>query len=87
MRIDLRCALDVPDSPDGQPPSCFGEFGWSLYENAEPDEFNRVMSVMAEGTKHPHWNQQLLFNNPPELLDLSGFFWLHFRDKNQMEPF
>jgi hypothetical protein len=57
MRIDLRCALDVPNSPDGQAPSCYGEFGWSLYENAEPDEFNRVMSVLAEDTKHPHWNQ------------------------------
>ena len=63
------------------------EFGWSLYENAEPDEFNKVTSVMMEASRHPHWNQELLFNNPAELMDLTGYFWLIFRDKYQLEPF
>lgn len=57
VRVDLRCGLDVPDSPDGSAPSCYAEVGWSLYEEAEPDDYNRMMSVLAEGTKHPHWNQ------------------------------
>lgn len=58
-----------------------------MYENAEPDEFNKVLSVMVENTRHPHWNQELLLNNPPEIMDLSGYFWLSFKDKHQMEPF
>lgn len=87
MRVDLRCALDVPQSNPDVLPSCYAEVGWSLYETAEPDDYNRVMSVMAENTKHPHWNQELLFNNPPELLDLTGYFWLIFKDKNQLQPF
>lgn len=63
-------------------PSLYVEVGWSLYENAEPDEYNRVLSVMCENTQSPHWNQELLLNNPPELLDMSGYVWLIFRDKN-----
>jgi hypothetical protein len=63
------------------------EFGWSLYEHTDPDEYNKILSVLVDSTRHPHWNQELLFNNPPEILDLSGYFWLVFRDKNQVEPF
>jgi hypothetical protein len=32
------------------------EFGWSLYEHTDPDEFNKIMSVLVENTRHPHWN-------------------------------
>lgn len=56
VRVDLRCALDVPAGPDGSMPSMYAEIGWSLYEGAEPDEFNRVLSVMCENTQSPHWN-------------------------------
>lgn len=52
------------------------EVGWSLYETAEPDEFNKLLSVMVENTRHPDWNQELLLSNPPDLLDLSGFLWI-----------
>ena len=45
------------------------------------------MSVLVESNRHPHWNQEVLFHNPPEILDLSGYFWLIFKDKNQIEPF
>lgn len=44
------------------------------------------MSVLVENNRHPHWNQQLLFNNPPEVIDLSGFLWITLRDKNRIEP-
>jgi len=60
VRVDLRCALDVPipnqpsgglpEGTEGTLPSVYAEVGWSLYENAEPDEFNRVLSVMCENT-------------------------------------
>jgi hypothetical protein len=59
------------------------EIGWSLYETVEPDEYNQVLSTLVEGSRNPHWNQELLLSNPPELLDLSGFFWLIVKDKNQ----
>ena len=89
VRVDLRCALDAPLSAPEVMPSCYAEVGWSLYENAEPDEYNKVMSVMCENTRHPHWNQELLLNNPAELLDLSGFLWIVFRDRNNQggQPF
>lgn len=94
MRVDLRCALDAPLNRTTQQglPSCYAgktmiyeyfvEFGWSLYEHTDPDEYNKIMSVLVENTRHPHWNQELLFNNPPEIIDLTGFFWLIFKDKN-----
>ena len=98
VRVQLRCALDAPLNRTTQQglPSCFGgklrllslvEFGWSLYEHTDPDEYSKIMSVLVENTRHPHWNQELLFHNPPEVIDLNGFFWLVFRDKNQIEPF
>ena len=58
-----------------------------MYEHTDPDEYNKIMSVLVDNTRHPHWNQELLFHNPPEIMDLTGFFWLVFRDKNQIEPF
>jgi hypothetical protein len=89
VRVDLRCALDAPLNRTTQNglPSCYAEFGWSLYEHTDPDEFNKIMSVLVENTRHPHWNQQLLFHNPPEIQDLNGYFWLIFKDRNQIEPF
>jgi hypothetical protein len=58
-----------------------------LYEHTDPDEFNKIMSVLVENTRHPHWNQELLLHNPPEILDLTGYFWMVFKDKNQIDPF
>ena len=101
VRVDLRAAIDAPlnRTPPGGLPSCYCEFGWSLYENTEPDEYTRIMSVLIESNRHPHWNQQLLFNNPSEVLDLSklttmplltsspdGFFWITLRDRHSIEP-
>jgi hypothetical protein len=56
MRVDLRCALDMPQSNPDVLPSCYAEVGLSLYETADPKDYNHVMSVMAENTKHPHLN-------------------------------
>jgi len=27
-----------------------------LYEHTDPDEYNKIMSVLVENTRHPHWN-------------------------------
>ena len=88
IRSDIRAAIDFPlnRTTEGGLPSCYVEIGWSLYEQTEPDEYTKIMSVLVEKNRHPHWNQQLLFNNPPEVLDLSGFLWVTLRDKNAIEP-
>jgi hypothetical protein len=58
VRVDLRCALDAPLNRTTQNglPSCYAEFGWSLYEHTHPDEFNKMMSNVVEDSRHPHWN-------------------------------
>ena len=88
IRADIRAAIDFPlnrVTPGGLP-SWYVEIGWSLYEQTEPDEYTKIMSVLVEKNRHPHWNQQLLFNNPSEVIDLSGFLWISLRDKNAIEP-
>ena len=64
-------------------PSTYIELGWSLYDNSEPADSNKVMSVMIENTQYPDFNQQLLLHNPKEVSDVSGFFWLTIKDKNR----
>lgn len=88
IRADIRAAIDFPlnrVTPGGLP-SCYVELGWSMYEQTEPDEYTKIMSVLVEKNRHPHWNQQLLFNNPAEVIDLSGYLWISLRDKNAIEP-
>lgn len=41
------------------------------------------MSVMVENTRHPDWNQELLLSNPPDLIDMSGYLWVQFKDKGR----
>ena len=65
-------------------PSTYVELGWSLYDNSEPSDSSKVMSVMIENNQFPDFNQQLLLHNPKEVSDVSGFFWLTVKDKNKM---
>ena len=44
------------------------------------------MSSLIEQNRHPHWNEQLLFNNPADVIDLTGFIWITFRDRHSIEP-
>lgn len=41
------------------------------------------MSVMVENNRHPDWNQELLLSNPPDLIDMSGYLWVQFKDRNR----
>ena len=42
------------------------------------------MSNLAESNSYPDFNQQLLFHNPPEVKDISGYFWVTLRDKSKL---
>jgi hypothetical protein len=87
IRVDFRAAVDFPlNRTSGGLPSAYIELGWSLYEQTEPDEYTKVMSALVEQNRHPHWNQQLLFNNPADVIDLTGFIWFTLRDKQTIEP-
>ena len=37
-------------------PSTYVELGWSLYDNSEPADANKVMSVMVENNQFPDFN-------------------------------
>ena len=66
-------------------PSTYIELGWSLYDNSEPADNCKVMSVMVENNQFPDFNQQLLLHNPKEVGDVSGFFWVTVKDKNRQD--
>lgn len=66
-------------------PSTYVELGWSLYDNSEPADANKVMSVMVESNSFPDFNQQLLLHNPKEVSDVSGYFWITVKDKNRQD--
>lgn len=86
--VDLRAALDFPLNwaSSGGLPASYCELGWSLYEQTEPDEYTKILSVLVEQNRHPHWNQQLLFNNPADVIDMTGFLWITLRDRHTIEP-
>jgi len=85
VRVDLRQIINLPMSGPETAPSTFVELGWSLYDNSEPADSNKVMSVLIENNQFPDFNQQLLLHNPKEVSDVSGFFWLTIKDKNRQD--
>ena len=85
VRADLRQIINLPMSGPDTAPSTYIELGWSLYDNSEPADNNKVMSVMIENNQFPDFNQQLLLHNPKEVADVSGFFWLIIKDKNRQD--
>ena len=66
-------------------PSVYVTLGWSLYENAEPQEMNKVMSVLISDNQFPDFNQQLLLHYPKEVIDISGFLWIVVMDRNRQD--
>lgn len=60
------------------------ELGWSLYEQSQPEDFNKIMSNLVESNAYPDFNQQLLFHNPPEVKDISGYLWVTMKDKSKL---
>ena len=85
VRTDIRQIVNLPMSTPDQAPSTYIELGWSLYDNSEPADGNKVMSVMVENNQFPDFNQQLLLHNPKEVSDVSGFFWITIKDKNRQD--
>jgi hypothetical protein len=55
--VDLRQAIDVPQSTPGILPSMYVELGWSLYEQSQPEEFNKILSNLVENNSYPDFNQ------------------------------
>ena len=66
-------------------PSIYVQLGWSLYENAEPQEQNQMLSVMIENNQFPDFNQQLLLHNPKEVIDASGYLWIVVKDRKRQD--
>jgi len=56
MRVDLRECMDIPMSNIDVQPSTYIELGWSLYENTQPDEHNKVLSALVENAQFPDFN-------------------------------
>lgn len=75
VRVDFRCALDVPMSTTASSslPSPYLEFGWSHYSEQRPADNDVVRSVVIQRNKHPVWNQQVLFINPPAVTSIGDY--------------
>ena len=56
LRTTLRQIVNAPCPAPDVLPSVYVQLGWSLYENAEPQEHNQVMSVMIDGNQFPDFN-------------------------------
>jgi hypothetical protein len=68
VRTDIRCGVGGPlnaVTKDGFP-SLFVQIGWTQYKNEEPSTLSIIQSGVVEDNRHPIWNEQLLYNNPPE---------------------
>ena len=74
----------MPQPAPGIMPSLYVELGWSLYEKSQPEDFNKILSNLIEQNQYPDFNQQLLFHNPPEVKDISGFLWVSMKDKQKL---
>ena len=85
VRTTLRQIVNAPCPAPDVLPSVYVTLGWSLYENAEPQEMNKVMSVLISDNQFPDFNQQLLLHNPKEVIDISGFLWIVVMDRNRQD--
>ena len=87
LRVDLHCVLDAPmnTATESRMPTCYAEFGWSPSAQQGPEARNKLYSLAVPEERHPHWNQQLLFNNPPECPERDGYFWVALFDKHAAE--
>jgi len=74
----------VPQISNDILPSLYVELGWSLYEQSQPEDFNKIMSNLVEKNAYPDFNQQLLLHNPPEVKDISGYLWVTMKDKSKI---
>ena len=83
--MTLRQIVNVPQPAPEILPSVFATLGWSLYDTAEPQEMNKVMSGMIENNQFPDFNQQLLLHNPKEVIDIIGCLWIVVMDRNRQD--
>jgi hypothetical protein len=89
IRVDLRAGENMPlnDVVAQGLPSCFVEYGWSFSSlsanagNALLASNETEQSVLVDKSINPNWNQQILFNNPKNVLDFrSGYFVIQLKD-------
>jgi len=83
VRVDFRAAVDLPlnrVSESGLPSSTL-EFGWSQYLQQMPGDNETFKTKVFPNSRHPFYNQQHLYLNPPNLKELDGFFWIILKDK------
>ena len=88
MRIDVRCCVNCPQNRETAEglPSMFMQIGWSKYRQNQPDDDTMMHTLVVEGNRHPVFNQQIMYNAPPEAGELSGYFWIILRDKYVSQP-
>ncbi|EAR89988.1 C2 domain protein (macronuclear) [Tetrahymena thermophila SB210] len=88
VRVDIRSATDLPlnrVNPSGLP-TTFVEVGWTLYDNASPDDFGLYLTNFVENNRHPLWNSQFLIQNPQKMTEKDGFIYICIKDKYVTEP-
>ena len=56
VRCDLRQAINVPQAQPNVLPCIFVELGWSLYEENQPEDFNKILSNLIEKNAFPDFN-------------------------------
>lgn len=68
IRVDARAASGAPliASQEGRAPSLFLQLGWTQYKQDDPSTLSMIQTSAVEENRHPIWNEQLLYNNPPE---------------------
>eukprot|EP00830_Metopus_es_P015123 TRINITY_DN4251_c0_g1_i2.p1 TRINITY_DN4251_c0_g1~~TRINITY_DN4251_c0_g1_i2.p1 ORF type:complete len:500 (+),score=89.87 TRINITY_DN4251_c0_g1_i2:417-1916(+) len=83
IRVDARCAIGGPlnaVTKDGFP-SLYLQIAWTQYKQEEPSSLSLIQTGVVDDNRHPIWNEQLLYNNPPESDKPSGFLWIGLKDK------
>ena len=68
IKIGAHCATNAPVNAEagGRAPSIFLQIGWTQYKQDDPSTLTMIKSNVVEESRHPVWNDLLLFNNPPE---------------------
>ena len=67
-------------------PSAYVEGAWTLYVDDAIDNADVVRSPCIEKTKHPLWNQELLYYPPSRVSTICGFFHIILKDRYQVVP-
>jgi len=83
IKVDTRCANDSPMGGFDEIPSLYIEYGWTRFNKEDINIENIKPSTVEENTRHPLWNEQMHFDNPPEIDKIDGYFWTSIKNKKQ----